>query len=74
MSKEDVSAGGYRPHSLLTIEQAAAEFNVSKRHLRSLRSERRVRSYVVAQRVMFRWIDLHEYLESLASPARGARR
>ena len=37
----------WRPNDLLTLAQAADEFNVSVRFLRTLRNERRVRSYVV---------------------------
>jgi excisionase family DNA binding protein len=74
MPNEGTSAGGYRPHDLLTLQQAAAEFNLSLRHLKTLRKERRVRSYVVGQRMRFRWIDLNDYVESCATPAAGRRK
>lgn len=60
----------WRPNDLLTLDEASAEFNLSIRHLKTLRNERRVRSYVVGQRTRFRWIDLHDYVESCASGRR----
>lgn len=63
----------YRPHDYLTIPEAAEEFRVTERHLRHLRQFRKVRCYVIAQRVRFRWIDLHEYFERQAIPVGGKR-
>lgn len=63
----------YRPHDLLTIEEAADEFRITIRHLRYLRANRLVRTYKVGNRVKFKWVDLYEYLESQAIPAVGRR-
>jgi excisionase family DNA binding protein len=59
--------GDWRPHDLLTYEQAAEEFNLPKRTLRHLHQTRRVRSYIIGHRVRFRWLDIHDYLESCAT-------
>lgn len=64
----------YRPHDLLTIEEAADEFRMTIRHLRYLRSNRLIRTYKVGNRVKFRWIDLHDHIEAQAIPAVGTRR
>lgn len=59
----------YRPHDLLTKAEAAEEFRVSERYLKWLHDQRRVRSYVIANRVRFRWLDLYDFLESQAKEA-----
>ena len=64
----------YRPHDLLTVQEAAEEFRTTVRHLRYLRTNRLVRTYKVGNRIKFRWIDLHDHIESLATPAVGSRR
>jgi excisionase family DNA binding protein len=64
----------YRPHDLLTIDEAAEEFRVDRRYLQYLRSERMVGSYKVGNRVRFRWSDLHAFLESTFTPPVDGRR
>jgi hypothetical protein len=54
----------WRPHDLLDKDEAAAEFHLSVRYLRHLHEKRQVRSYKVGGRVKFRWVDLHDFLES----------
>ncbi len=64
----------YRPHDLLTIKEAAAEFRISERYLKYLRDHRKVRSYVIANKTRFQWLDLHNFLESLADAPVGRKR
>ena len=61
----------WRPHDLLDYDEAADEFHVPRRYLRHLHEKRRVRSYKVGNRVKFRWVDLHDFLESCAVEAVG---
>jgi excisionase family DNA binding protein len=68
--------GSYRPHDLLTYDEAATEFRLHRRTLRTWRERGQIRSYRIGPRVMFRWIDVHDHIESLAVPAvkSGARK
>jgi hypothetical protein len=61
----------YRAFDLLSYEQAAEEFGISVRHLRTLHYDktRGVRSFKVGGRVRFRWLDLHDYVERCAREA-----
>lgn len=59
----------YRPHDLLTKAEAAEEFRVTERYLKWLHDQRRVRSYIIANRIRFRWLDLYDFLESQAKEA-----
>ena len=64
----------WRPHDLLNYAQAEEEFNIKKRTLREWHATRRVKSYVIARKVHFRWIDLHEFVESMATTSAGDSR
>ncbi|HVX19208.1 MAG TPA: hypothetical protein VHA73_14350 [Acidimicrobiales bacterium] len=59
----------YRPDDKLTYAEAHAEFGITLRHLRTLRERGVVRTYKVGGRVLFRWLDLHDYIESCATKA-----
>jgi excisionase family DNA binding protein len=66
----------YRPHDLLTYDEAATEFRIKRRTLRMWRERGALRSYVIGNKVHFRWVDVHDHIESLAVPAvkSGARK
>ncbi len=63
----------YGAHDYLTLEEAAAEFNVTVRQLRHAIEKRRIPSYRPGRYVMLKWIDIRDWIESTMRPAVGRR-
>jgi excisionase family DNA binding protein len=64
----------YGAHDYLTLEEAAAEFNVTVRQLRHAVEKRRIPSYRPGRYVMLKWLDVHDWIEATKRPAVRSRR